>query len=87
VLNVQIVFMGHRYDAAQSVPDRLCLPDGATVDDALKAITEQLSGDNPFSTSCLVAVSGMHVGTLGDHRTMILKDGDELLLLAPVAGG
>jgi molybdopterin converting factor small subunit len=87
MLNVQIVFMGHCYDAVQSVPDRLCLPDGATVDDALKAITGQLSGDNRFSASCLVAVSGMHVETLGDHRAMILKDGDELFLLAPVAGG
>ena len=87
MLNVQIVFMGHRYDAAPSVPDRLCLRDGATVDDALKAITEQLSGGNRISASCLVAVSGMHLGTLGDHRTRILKDGDEVLLLAPVAGG
>ena len=87
MLNVQIVFMGHRYDVARSVPDRLCLRDGATVDDALKAITGQLSGDNRISSSCLVAVSGMHVGTLGDHRAMILKDGDELFLLAPVAGG
>ena len=46
-----------------------------------------LPGDNPLSASCLVAVSGMHLGTLADHRPQTLKDGDELLLLAPVAGG
>ncbi|MGA2031980.1 MAG: MoaD/ThiS family protein [Thermoguttaceae bacterium] len=87
MLNVQVVFVGRRYDAAQSLPDRLCLPDGATVDDALKAISAQLSGDNPLSASCLVAVSAVHLGTLADHRPRMLKDGDELLLLAPVAGG
>ncbi len=87
MLNVQVVFIGRRYDAAQAVPERLCLPDGATVDDALKAITAPLSGDHPLSASCLVAVSGMHLGTLADHRSESLKDGDELLLLAPVAGG
>ena len=87
MLNVQIVFLGRRYDAARSVPDRLCLPDGATVDDARTAIAAQSSGDNPLSATCLVAVSGMHVGTLANHRPRILKDGDEVLLLAPVAGG
>ena len=87
MLNVQIVFIGRHYDAAQSMPDRLCLPDGSTLDDALAAISEQLSGDDPLSTSCLVAVSGKHLGTLAAHRPMTLKPGDELLLLAPVAGG
>ncbi len=87
MLNVQIVFIGRRYDAAQTLPDRLCLPDGATVDDALKAIAEQLSGRNPLSASCLVAVSGMHLGTLANFRPRTLQDGDEVLLLAPVAGG
>jgi len=86
-LNLQIVFVGRRYDAAQSLPDRLCLPDGATLDDALKAIAEHLPGDHPLSASCLIAVSGAHLGTLADHRPRTLKDGDELLLLAPVAGG
>jgi molybdopterin converting factor small subunit len=87
VLNIQIVFVGRRYDAAQSLPDRLCLPEGATVDDALRTIAEQLPGDHPLLASCLVAVSGTHLGTLANHRPKTLKDGDELLLLAPVAGG
>ncbi len=87
MLNIQIMFIGRHYEAAQSVPDQLCLPEGATIDDALKAMTAALSGENPLSASCLVAVSGMHLGTLADHRPRTLKDGDELLLLAPVAGG
>ena len=87
MLKVQIVFIGHGYDAAQSVPDRLCLADGATVEDALKAIRAQVSGENPLSASCLVAVSGTHLGTLAKCRPRTLQDGDELLLLAPVAGG
>ena len=87
MLNVQIVFIGRRYDTAQLLPDRMCLPDGATLDDALKALREKLSGDNPLSASCLVSVAGTCLGTLADHRTTTLKDGDELCLLAPVAGG
>ena len=87
MLKVQIVFIGRGYDAAQSVPERLCLADGATVEDALKAIGAQVSGDNPLSASCLVAVSGTHLGTLANYRPRTLQDGDELLLLAPVAGG
>lgn len=87
MLNVQIVFLGHRYDVAQSLPERLCLPDGATLDDALKAITKNLPGDHPLSASCLIAVSGSHLGSLADHRPRTLKDGDELLFLGPVAGG
>ena len=87
MLNLQVVFLGHRYHAAEALPDRLCLADGATLDDALAAITAQLSGDHPLSASCLVAVSGTHLGTLANHRPKLLKDGDELILLAPVAGG
>ncbi len=87
MLNVQIVFVGRRYDAAESLPDRLCLAEGATLDDALKTIAEQLPDDHPLLASCLVAVSGTHLGTLADHRPRTLKDGDELLLIAPVAGG
>ena len=37
--------------------------------------------------SCLVAVSGTHLGTLGNHRPHSLEEGDELVLITPVAGG
>lgn len=87
MLNVQVEFIGRGYDAAQSLPDCLRLPDGATLDDALKAITGSLPGDHPLSACCLVAVSGMHLGTLAQHRPRVLRDGDDLLFLAPVAGG
>jgi molybdopterin converting factor small subunit len=87
VLNVQIILMGRGYDLAQSAPDRLCLPDGATVDDALEAWSAHLPNGYPLAASCLVALSGEHLGTLAKHRGCTLKDGDELVLLVPVAGG
>jgi len=79
--------MGRGYDAAQSLPDHLCLPDGATLDDALAVILGHLPVDHPLSASCLIAVSGIHLGTMAEHTWKTLNDGDELLLLAPVAGG
>ena len=87
MLNVRVIFMGRGYDAAQSLPDHLCLPDGATLDDALAAILGHLPVDHPLSATCLIAVSGVHLGTMGKHPSKTLSDGDELLLLAPVAGG
>jgi molybdopterin converting factor small subunit len=33
-----------------------------------------------------VALSGVHLGTLRSHQARQLADGDELLILAPVAG-
>ena len=87
MLNVRVIFMGRGYDAAQSLPGHLCLPDGATLDDALVDILGHLPVDHPLSTTCLIAVSGVHLGTMADHPSKTLNDGDELLLLAPVAGG
>jgi len=63
------------------------LPEGATLDDALTAVAGHLPADRPLPPSCLVAVSGTHVGTLGSHPARQLADGDELVLIAPVAGG
>jgi molybdopterin converting factor small subunit len=62
------------------------LPDGANVDDALQLLDSQL-GDDQLPASCLVAVAGKHLGTLANHIASPLADGDELTLIAPVAGG
>ena len=69
------------------LPDELSLADGATLDDALNALQASLSDELKLPTSCLISVAGQHVGTLGSHRECPLSEGDELVLIAPVAGG
>jgi sulfur carrier protein ThiS len=66
------------------LPRVLELPDGARVADALTAM-RVVAG--PLASSALVAISGEHVGTVGDHEPRILMESDELLLFSPVAGG
>jgi molybdopterin converting factor small subunit len=87
MMTVRVAILGRNYDTAQSVPEQLSLPEGASLDDALKALAAFLPADRPISESCLVAVGGVHVGTVASHLPQVLKQGDELLLLAPVAGG
>jgi molybdopterin converting factor small subunit len=86
-MKVRVIFSGRGYDAAASLPDRVTLEEGSSLDIALEWITAQMPGDRPLPSSCLVAVSGVHVGTLAAHRSPLLRDGDEIVLIAPVAGG
>ena len=37
--------------------------------------------------TCLVIVNGRHLGTIASCESCVLRAGDELTLLAPVAGG
>jgi molybdopterin converting factor small subunit len=85
-MHIRVVFAGRNYDRTQAVPACLDLPEGSTVDAALEALQASLGGKS-LPESCLVAVSGVHLGTLRAHQAHPLRDGDELLLLAPVAGG
>ena len=86
-MRLQLVISGRNYDDARSVPRELTLPDGCSLDVALETLAGLLPEGRPLSGDCLVAVSGAHLGTLRRHRPQVLRDGDELLLLAPVAGG
>ncbi len=86
-MKVRILILGRAYDRTESLPDEITLPDGATLDDALARLESLAPGAEPLPETCLVAVSGNHLGTLGDHRAATLQDGDELALIAPVAGG
>ncbi len=86
-MNVRLVISGRSYDTAQKLPPRLTLDDGCSVDDALAKVAELLGGDSALPKSCLLAVSGTHLGTLANHRDHLLGDGDEIVLIAPVAGG
>lgn len=84
---VRVVVAGRGYDTAARFPESLALAEHATLDDALAELNKCASGAKGLPASCLVAVCGTHLGTVGAHRARVLQDGDELLLLAPVAGG
>lgn len=78
---------GRSYHTAERLPEEITLPDGSTVDDAIEVLSAQLADGGQFPPSCLLAVSGEHLGTLGNHQPCTLNEGDELTLIAPVAGG
>ena len=86
-MKVRLVITGRSYDAAEAIPDAIELPEGASVDDALTAAAKLIAGGKGLPDSCLIAVSGTHLGTLADHQPHTLADGDELVVIAPVAGG
>jgi sulfur carrier protein ThiS len=86
-MHVRVTISGRHYDALAAAPSCVQLPDEATLDDALAAIDSTLPEGTILPNSCLVAVAGQHVGTVSSHRGRILRDGDEILLIAPVAGG
>ncbi len=86
-MKVQVVISGRSYDAAQSVPEFLTLAEGASVDEALRALAELFPDEKKLPESCLIAVSGTHLGTLRSHQPRQLQEGDELVVIAPVAGG
>ena len=86
-MKIQIVYTGRSYQTAGQLPRELTIADDATVDDALAAVAKQLGDDHQLPGSCLVAVSGEHLGTVASHTNRPLKERDELVLIAPVAGG
>lgn len=84
-MKIRIVITGRGYDAAQA-PREVEVPAGATVS---RAIAAALGSDESgqMATSTLVIAGGRHLGTLADYEDAALADGDELMLLQPVAGG
>ena len=85
-MKIRVTISGRSYDKAAGVPAELELRDGASIDEALDALRRHV-GDGRLPASCLVAVSGRHLGTLSRHAPHTLVAGDELMLFAPVAGG
>ena len=86
-MKIRVVMMGRHYHETEGLPEFLELPEPASLDDALDRLGELMSPGKGFPESCLIAVSGKHVGTIASHSVAPLGDGDELMLLAPVAGG
>ena len=86
-VNVNVVYTGRSYQTAESLPQEITLADGAALGDALRAIGEFLPDGQELPATCLVSVAGQHRGTVAAHSNDRLADGDELVLIAPVAGG
>jgi len=86
-MKVRLVISGRNYDSTTAIPEHLTLPEGCSLAEALGAVAELLPERRPLPKSCLVVVSGKHLGTVGRHRPHELADGDDLVVIAPVAGG
>ena len=86
-MQVKVIISGRNYHTLGSIPARLDLPEGCTLHDAIQTAAAALPAGVSLPEACLVAVSGKHLGTLHSHLPCVLKEGDELLLIAPVAGG
>jgi hypothetical protein len=86
-MRLRVTYMGRGYDASTAFPDVLELPADASVATALAALHQQVPDAHRLPASCLVVVSGKHLGTVAQHDDPLLAPTDELLLIAPVAGG
>ena len=69
------------------MPGQLELPEDSCVSDAVAALKASLPEGESLPESCLLAVAGRHLGTLDQHENPPLVDGQELLLISPMAGG
>ena len=86
-MRIRLVVAGRGYHAIENLPDQLELPDQASVDDVIGLVVERFGESPNWAASCLVAVAGRHLGTVASHEPAALRDGDEVTLIAPVAGG
>ena len=86
-MKIRVVLTGRSYHTAASLPAELELPAGASLNDALNQINAVLTAESALPDSCLIAIGGQHVGTVANHPDVELQDGQELVLIAPVAGG
>ncbi len=84
-MNVRVAMTGRMYHQADELPESWDLPEGACVDDLLQLIGQHL--EQPLPPSCLVVLGQRHLGNVQQHENALLTADQELLLLAPVAGG
>ncbi len=86
-MRIDVVISGRSYHLAEAIPRELTLAESSTLDDAIAEIASKTPKEARLPDSCLVAVSGKHQGSLGKHQNPTLRDGDELVIVAPVSGG
>lgn len=85
-MNVRFAMMGRNYQM-NGIPDEIELPDEAMLADALKRLTSGLPDGERLPSTCLIAIGNNHLGTLASFENRRLRDGDEVILFVPVAGG
>jgi len=86
-MRIRIIYTGRSYQTAENLPDEITLAEEAVLEDALHAIRDCLPQGEELPPTCLVSLAGQHRGTVANHTGGQLSDGDELVLIAPVAGG
>jgi len=86
-MKIRVVLTGRSYHTAASLPAELELSEEGSLDEALSQINAVLTEEAALPGSCLIAIGGQHVGTVASHPEVTLQDGQELVLIAPVAGG
>jgi len=87
IMRVRLTMMGRSYDATTQLPDELEVGGEGKIGDALEAVAAVLPDSQELPASCLVVHNGKHVGTVASHDNAPLAERDELVLIAPVAGG
>ena len=86
-MRIRLVVTGRGSHAIEELPDQLEVPDQASVDDVIRLVVARYGEGPGWSASCLIAVAGRHLGTVASHVPVTLREGDEVTLIAPVAGG
>ncbi len=85
-MKIRITYLGRSYQHATALPEQIDLDPGGTIADAVRAV-DSLLGETDLPGTCLVTVSGEHVGSVASFADRPLHEGEELVLIAPVAGG
>ena len=70
-MKVRLIVAGRSYHHAGAIPDQLTLPEGSSVDHALEEVGRHMQAGQTLPDSCLVAVSGTHLGTVRQHRPRV----------------
>jgi len=86
-VKIRLVVIGRGYDAVEDMPEQWEVPEDAGIEDVICMLLERYGEGPGWAASCLVAVGGRHLGTIARHEPATLREGDELTLIAPVAGG
>lgn len=86
-MKIRLFMTGRAYHHASALPAELELPDGATMREALDAVAAILPNGVQLASSSLIALGGEHVGSVGKFANRPLHAGEELTIIAPVAGG